>query len=57
MTHEAWVLIAGFALSNVVALVAGLIHIATRLTRIETTVDFIKGNCPQCRPTSENPLP
>ena len=57
MTHEAWILIAGFALSNVVALVAGLIHIATRLTRIETTVEFIKGNCPRCQPTSENPSP
>ena len=57
MTHEAWILIAGFALSNVVALVAGLIHIATRLTRIETTVDFIKGSCPQCRQTSESPTP
>ena len=57
MTHEAWILIAGFALSNVVALVAGLIHVATRLTRIETTVDFIKGNCSRCQPTSENPSP
>jgi len=57
MTHEAWILIAGFALSNVVALVAGLIHIATRLTRIETTVEFIKGNCPRCQQTSDNPTP
>ena len=57
MSHESWILIAGFALSNVVALVAGLIHIATRLARIETTVEFIKGNCPRCQPTSENPTP
>ena len=55
MTHEAWILIAGFALSNVIALVAGLIHIATRLTRIETTLSLMKQWCPQCQRTLDNP--
>jgi len=57
MTHEAWILISALALSNLSALVCGIIHITTRLTRIETDVAWLKRNHDQCQPTSENPLP
>jgi fumarate hydratase class II len=56
MPHEPWTTIALFAISNVFALVAGLIHIATRLTRIETDIKWIKAGCPKCQRTSEIPI-
>lgn len=54
MSHEAWIMILGLALSNLFVLVGGLIHLATRLTRIETDVKWIKKSCPQCQLNSEN---
>jgi hypothetical protein len=56
MSYEAWIMIFGIALSNLFVLIGGLIHIATRLTRIETDVKWIKKGCPQCQQTSENLL-
>ena len=49
MSYEAWIMIFGLALSNLFVLIGGLIHIATRLTRIETDVKWIKKGCPQCQ--------
>jgi len=57
MTHEAWILIAGIVLSNVLTLIGGLAHISARLARIETDIKWIKAGCPKCQPTSENPTP
>ena len=56
MSYEAWIMIVGIALANLFTLMGGLIHIATRLTRIETDVKWIKKGCPQCQQTSENLL-
>lgn len=56
MSHEAWIMIFGIALANLFTLTGGLIHIATRLTRIETDVKWIKKGCPHCQQTSENLL-
>ena len=56
MSIEAWIMIVGIALANLFTLVGGLIHMTTRLTRIETDVKWIKRNCPQCQQNSENPL-
>jgi hypothetical protein len=55
MSHEAWIMIFAFAAANIVAMVSGLIHITTKLTRIETDLRWIKGNCPSCRQTLANP--
>jgi fumarate hydratase class II len=57
MTHETWIFLGSIALSNLIALVGALIHVATKLSRIETDVKWIKGNCPRCQPTLENPSP
>jgi len=54
MSYEAWIMIFGIALANLFTLTGGLIHIATRLTRIETDVKWIKKGCPQCQPISED---
>jgi len=56
MSYESWIMIVGIALANLFTLMGGLIHIATRLTRIETDVVWIKKGCPQCQQTLENPL-
>lgn len=48
MSHEAWIMITAIALANLFTLVGGLVHITTRLTRIETDLSWIKRNCPQC---------
>jgi len=54
MSYEAWIMITGIALANLFTLVAGLIHMATRLTRIETDVKWIKKSCPLCQLNLEN---
>lgn len=56
MSYESWIMIVGIALANLFTLMGGLIHIATRLTRIETDVGWIKKGCPKCQQTLENPL-
>jgi len=56
MSYESWIMIVGMALANLFTLMGGLIHIATRLTRIETDVGWIKKGCPKCQQTLENPL-
>jgi hypothetical protein len=56
MSYEAWIMIFGIALANLFTLVGGLVHIATRLTRIETDVKWIKKGCPQCQQNSDRPL-
>jgi len=56
MSIEAWIMIVGIALANLFTLAGGLIHITQRLTRIETDVKWVKGNCPQCQQTLENPF-
>jgi len=55
MTYEAWIMIFGITLANLFTLTGGLVHIATRLTRIETDLKWIKQGCPQCRQNLENP--
>lgn len=57
MSHEAWIIIVGIALSNLFVLIGGLIHLTTRLTRIETDVKWIKAGCPKCQQTLENDIP
>jgi len=54
MSSEAWIMIAGLATSNLFILIGGLVHIATRLTRIETDLKWVKKNCPACQLNSEN---
>lgn len=56
MSYEAWIMIFGIALANLFTLTGGLVHIATRLTRIETDIKWIKKGCPKCQQTSENLL-
>jgi len=56
MSNEAWIMVIGIALANLFTLAGGLVHIATRLTRIETDIKWIKSGCPQCRQTSDNPM-
>jgi len=48
MSQEAWIMIVGIALANLFTLAGGLYHIATRLTRIETDLSWIKAGCPNC---------
>lgn len=55
MTHEAWIIIFRIASSNLIVFVGGLIHLTTRLTRIETDLKWIKKRCPQCLPNLDNP--
>ena len=57
MTHEAWIIIICFALSNAIALVGGLVHISAKLARIEPDIKWRKAGCPKCQQTSENPSP
>jgi len=54
MSHEAWILIASVALANLFTLMGGLIHISSRLTRIETDIVWLKKNGSKCQPTLEN---
>lgn len=49
-------MIIGIALANLFTLAGGLIHMTNKLTRIETDLKWVKGNCPQCQQTSENPF-
>jgi len=51
MSYEAWIMIFGIALANLFTLVGGLVHIASRLTRIETDIKWIKSGCPNCQLT------
>jgi hypothetical protein len=53
MSYEAWIMIAGIAIANLFTLTGGLIHITTRLTRIETDVAWLKKNNSQCPQSSE----
>jgi hypothetical protein len=57
MTIDTWIIIVALALTNVIALVGGLLHVATKLTRIDTTLQLIKERCPQCQPTLDRNIP
>jgi hypothetical protein len=57
MSSEAWIMITGLAIANLFTLVGGLVHMATRLTKIETDLKWIKKRCPQCLPSLDNLLP
>ena len=48
MSNEAWIMVIGIALANLFTLAGGLVHITTRLTRIETDLAWVKRNCPKC---------
>jgi fumarate hydratase class II len=48
MSYEAWIMIFGIALANLFTLTGGLVHIAGRLTRIETDIKWIKAGCKEC---------
>ncbi|MBS3920018.1 MAG: hypothetical protein KG012_14160 [Deltaproteobacteria bacterium] len=54
MTYEAWIMILGIALANLFTLAGGLVHIASRLAKIETDLKWIKKGCPQCQQTLED---
>lgn len=53
MSHEAWIMIFGIAIANLFTLTGGLVHIAGRLTKIETDIKWIKAGCRQCPQSSE----
>jgi hypothetical protein len=48
MTTETWGIIIAISGLNLTTLVGGIIHLATRLTRIETNIKWIKQGCPMC---------
>jgi len=48
MSTETWIIVISATLTNIIAMLTGLSHIATRLVRIETELIWIKGNCPKC---------
>jgi|GEM_PF-7124682 len=47
-------MILGIALANLFTLAGGLVHIASRLAKIETDLKWIKKGCPQCQQTLED---
>lgn len=49
MPTETLLTIIGLALSNLVALIAGLIRITTRLTKIETNLQWVIKGCDRCK--------
>jgi len=51
MSTETWIIIISATLTNLITLIGGLSHIATRLVKIETDIKWIKGNCPKCPQT------
>jgi hypothetical protein len=53
MSPTAWITIVGMAITNLVALMAGLIHLTSRLARIETDLKWVKRNCPKCPQNSD----
>jgi hypothetical protein len=40
-------------LANLIVIIAGVVHLATRITEIHTDIKWIKKRCPQCQPISE----
>jgi len=56
MSYETWIMVFGFAMAHLVTLVCGLIHITTRLARIETDISWLKKNGSKCQPNLENLL-
>jgi hypothetical protein len=56
MSHEAWVMIALALIANAFVIVGGYVNIKTTLTRIETDLKWVKGNCPSCQQISDHPL-
>lgn len=54
MTIEHWLIVVAVSGVNLTTLVGGLIHITTKLARIETDIKWIKSGCPNCQPTLED---
>lgn len=57
MQQETWIFLGSIALTNLIALIGTMLNVASKLSRIETDVKWIKRNCPRCQPTLENPSP
>lgn len=53
MSHEAWIMVAIGLVANAFVIGGGYVNIKTTLTRIETDLKWVKGNCPKCQQNLE----
>lgn len=53
MTPEHWAIIVAISGVNLSTLVVGIVHLTSRLTRIETDIKWIKQGCPKCQQTEQ----
>jgi len=56
MSYEAWIAIGVVSGINLSTIMCGIVHITSRLARIETDIAWLKKNGSKCQPNLENPL-
>jgi hypothetical protein len=49
MSPEHWAIIIAISGVNLSTLIVGIVHLTSRLTRIETDIKWIKAGCPKCQ--------